>query len=327
VPSAAAEAPRRRSAVPLALGAAALILLLAGVGFVLGHSGSKKASAAQPAGSVSNGTISIVPPAGWSKRAAPTIPGLQLTQSAAIGPTARSAGRPAAKSAGVLAWGQAGGVWPRYLPASFVKQLKSKSPLDQREVVKIGGKEALCYQGLYVKGASQPVNACVIPRGGTTPTLVCLTGSSSQVAATCESAVAGAQVKGSGYSVTPSPAYASAVTGAVKQSSKARNSGVAAMKKAGSAAKQASGARSIASAYDAAARTLKGATSSPFIAPANKKLLAAYSAAAAAYRNLAAAAAAKSGTRYAAAKQKVAKAEAQLQSALAALQQLGYTVK
>ncbi len=321
VPVAAAEVPvaarpRRRTGLPLALAAAAAILLLAGVGFVLGHRGSKtETPATTPASSVSRGAISIVAPQGWSERSVPRIPGMKLTYSGALGP--------ASKSAGTLVAGRAQGVWPHYLPASFVRRLESQSAVNRREVVKIGHADAFRYRGLRVKGLSQSANVYVVPQRAGSQTLICLTVGPS-FAATCESTVAGARVDGTGVSLTPSPAYASAVTTAVKRSSSARASGLGSMGRAKTPLEQASAARAVAGAYDAAARKLMRATSSPLIVPANTKIVGAFSAAASAYRKLAIAAGSSSPKGYAAARRQAAQAEAGLQASISGLGQIGF---
>ena len=306
--------------VPLLAGAALLVLLLAGVGFVVGHSGSKAKAAPKPpaARSVSKGGVSIPLPAGWSSAAAQTIPGLALTSPGAAAPAARASG--------TLVWGQAHGVWPHYLPASFVARLKSNGVVDRRQVVKIGKADAFRYVDVGVKGLAKPVNVYVAPQAGRTKTFVCLKGASS-FARSCESAVAGAKIAGTGFALTPSSSYAAAVTRAVKTAGAGRASGIRAMKAAKIPAKQAPGARTVAAAYSSAGGAVRKATSSPFLLPANKRIVVAFSSASSAYRKLAAAAVAKSNSRYAAARREATRAEATLQKSLAGLGDVGFTVR
>lgn len=305
--------------------AAVVVVGLAVGGYLVGHSGGK-AKAAAPAGGISAGKATLTIPSGWHEiKNVPKVPYLPLKEAVGTSPSAGD------KNGLILA--KAHLSWPYLLPPALIahESAQPRSAYNTRAyVVKIGKLQVHRTSGLKLGGATGLYTIFTLPQQGATevPTAVCYSKTSSVSALEdCERVVSQISVSDAKlYVLVPSTAYASSVSGALGTLNKSRASGIKGLKVAKTGAAQAKAARSLSKAYKSAGARLRASAPPAYARPANDKIVAATSSAAGAYGSLATAAAAKSSSRYSAARAKASAAEKRLADAVSKLKDLGYSV-
>ena len=305
--------------------AAVVVVALAVGGYLVGHSGGK-AKAAAPTGGISAGKATVAIPSGWHEiKNVPDVPYLPLKEAVGMSPSAGD------KDGLVL--GKAHLTWPYLLPLALIghESAQPRSAYNTRAyVVKIGKVQAHRTSGLKFGSATGLYTIFTFPQQGATevPAAVCYSKTSSVSALEdCERVVSGISVSDAKlYDLVPSSAYASSVSAALGTLNTSRASGIKALKLAKTGAAQAKAARSLSKAYKAAGARLRASAPPAYARPANDKIVAAMGSAAGAYGSLATAAAAKSSSRYSAARAKASAAEKRLADAILDLRNLGYSV-
>src|SRR5262249_3437056 len=166
------------------------------------------------------------------------------------------------------------------------------------------------------------------PLGKSATTMAVCYSKTGSVAALLECEKVATGIKISGAKVCdhrPASSHSPSRSSALNALSKSAQSGSKALSSAKPSGAQAKAARQIASAYTSGANAVKKLDATPYARPANQDVYKALATTAGAYRTLASAASAKSSSRYAAAKKKVASSENQISSALSELKELGYS--
>jgi Protein kinase domain len=324
-PAAAPAAPAERRKAPswlIWVGAAALIAALAGVGYVAGHA----VSSTKPSGSgeISAGHATVSIPAGWHElKSAPEIPNLPLKDAVGTAPDGSSG----------LVMGTANLTYPWLLPNAVIghEVAQKKTAYNSRpHLVGIGGLQAVRASGVSFSKSGKPLYTFIyFPQGKKqTAMAVCYSKTGSVTGLeNCEKVASAIKISGAKlYDLVPSSAYASKLGSELADLSNTRNSGVKALAKASTAAKQASAARTIAKGYRSAHGGVLGAGPPPYARPVNQKIAKTLTSAASAYTTLANAASKENSSAYSAASKKVDAAEKAVDDAIAELKSLGYAV-
>jgi hypothetical protein len=308
---AAAPEPARRNVLPLAIGAAAVVAAV--LGFVLGGAGGgDSGNDGAPATAMSNAAMKLKVPAGWTKAAAPTVPGLTLAEPVA------ATGDGATAAFGVV-HGDADNA--TLLPAGLIQA--AGGPPKGREAVALGPArvQAYRYRNVKLRGLNGPVTLYAVPTRQGVATLACLPA--------CEAVADTLQLTGAeALPIGPSPAYAQAVgkrLGAVSSASAKQG---AALAHAKTPAAQAAAARKLQAAYRTAAAGLpKNQGLSPADRGANTRLAAALRGVAKAYGQAGAAAASSNKSGFKQAGAAVTRAQHELAGAIQGLRAAGYEIK
>jgi Protein kinase domain len=322
VPPVAAPAERKAPSWPIWVGAAAIIAALAAGGYFVGHSGGSSKAASSGGISVEHATVGI--PAGWHElKTVPKIPYLPLKDAVGTAPNGSSG----------LVMGTANLTYPWLLPSSLIghEVAQNRTSYNSRPYpVGIGGLQAWRTSGVSFNSSGKPLYTFIyFPQGKKATTMAVCYSKAGSVSAllNCEKVASGIKISGAKlYDLVPSSSYASSLSAALSSLSKTQQAGYKTLKSAKSAAVQAKAARQIATAYSAAASTVKKLNATPYAQPANTQIAAALGTSASAYRALASAAAAKSSSRYSDASKKISSAEQALSNALAELKSLGYSI-
>jgi hypothetical protein len=297
------------------------LVVAAVVGYLVGHrhaSGSASGEDPPPVTrSLSSSGLLLEYPTDWQRASQSTsIPGLSLTRAVTLHPRAGA-------SAGLLT-GQLPSGQPGPLPASFLARLHG---LPHVEVVDLVSTQAFRYSQLTVSGYSDALDLYVIPtvaQGGRV--MACfasqpLTPASQE----CEHIVADVALTGPPPApLTPEATYAQELSAVVTSLAAERARARKEMGSSDSAGRVGSAASTLAAHLSAAAASLAALESPPLVASAATALNGALQRAAAAYSSLSAAAAEESVSAYDSARDDVAAAEAQVNTALANFTLLGY---
>lgn len=309
--------PYRRPALPVLV--IPVLLVVALLGYLVGHKHSRAAAPQRPPRAVTTGNVVLDYPAGWRAiTAGQQIPNLELSRSTAIAPdgTATSAGL----LVGTLPSGE---LAP--LPRKFVAKLR-RAP--STEIVNLLEVQAYRYAGLSVPGFGKALSLFVIPDRGAAPTaLACYAPSaSSPYMLACERSVAAATVTGQlqGYQLTPDPTYAAKISATIAALDRVRVSLTHELRPSVSAATAQRLARRLASAYATAASALAVLEPSTEAAPVQAALAGAINKAHAGYDALAVAAGAQDVSAYETAQGDISSAEAAVDQALESFALLGY---
>jgi hypothetical protein len=300
--------PARRTIIPL-------LVAVAVIGYVVGHSRSARPERARI---VRTAKLLIEYPPGWAPVArGPSIPGLALDEGRQLAPYGAAAG---------LVVGLLPADDPGPLPATFLERVRRQ---PQISIVDMAEAQAYRYARLSVRGLTSALTIFVIPNPeGRSTALACYApvGGSAYMRA-CEGTVASATITGQpqSYQLTPEAPYATAVSAAIATLSRLRASLTRELRPHVSAATAEALARRLADGYAAARRSLQGVTPPRVAASAGAALVSAVGSAASGYRGLAAAAAEASQSAYAAARSRVAAAEHAVDRALENLVLLGYS--
>lgn len=328
---------RARAGLPTAV--VPLLVAVAVLGYVAGHSGGKDESSEERARTARTANVLVEYPSGW--RPAPgrsPIPGLALAHAQLIAP------RGDAAAAGLLV-GSLPAREPGPLPASFLERVRRQ---PQTTIVDLVELQAYRYAQLSVRGFERALIIFVIPNpGGSSTALACYAsppasstpaGSSTPVGSTttpagsgfmraCEQTVASVTIAGQPqtYQLTPEPAYASAISAAIAALDRLRVALKRELRPQVSAADAEALARRLADGYAAAGAKLSRLEPSFASQRAQSTLSAAIEQARAGYAALAAAAGARSASGYAAAQARIAAAEVAVDRALENFVLLGYS--
>jgi hypothetical protein len=306
--------PARQGASPAVLvGGALLVVALAVIGFLVGHSGSGDEPSADTQ-RVAAGPLVVGPPSSW--RLAGTafaLPGLRLEDKTALAPGGSAAN-------GVFAVGMTNTKGATLLPPALLKRLDKAPP--RNDPVGLGDVDAYRYADLQVRGFDRRLTMYVAPTTEGVATLVC---AAPEAAAAgfmpdCESAATTLELaSGDAYPLGTDPDYSDKLNATIKKLNAARTRNTSALRKANKAAGQAAAAQKLAAAYRSAARTLAGTDVNPELAVKNARVVRALGEVAAAYQQLAAAARKLNEGGYRAATKRVRSAEGDLRRALASV--------
>jgi hypothetical protein len=309
--------PYRRPALPVLV--IPVLLAVAVLGYLAGHTHSHSAAPQRPPRAVTSGNVVLDYPAGWRAVSADArIPNLTLTRPSAIAPGG------AVASAGLLVGTLPSGELAP-LPRAFVAKLR-RAP--STEIVNLLEVQAYRYARLSVPGFDKVLSLFVIPnRGGAPTALACYAPSaSSAYMLACERSVAAATVTGQlqGYQLTPDPTYAAQISAAIAALDRVRVSLKHDLSPKVSAATAQQLARRLASGYSVASSALAVLEPSAEAAPVQAALAGAINKARAGYDALAAAAGEQDVSAYETAQRDIAAAETDVDQALESFALLGY---
>jgi hypothetical protein len=293
---------------------AAVIGLLAG-----GSGGGKKAPPVSnvPTLGVAGSGMSLKVPAGWSRPAsAPTVPGLSSSAVAVAGP-----------SGGTVVFGKADKTAAN---STLLPDGLRKGSVPTGGPVALGGDvQAIRYKSVPI-GGGHTATVYAVPTSGGVDMLACVpaAGGAAAFAATCDAVATTVRLTGDkALPVGPSKDYATSLSGALGTLGKATGSGSAALAKAKTRLAQAQATDTLATAYAAAAKSLSGASLGPADTTANENLVTALTATAAAYKQAAKEARSKDAAGFKRESANAAKAQTDVNNALAGLKAVGYDVK
>jgi hypothetical protein len=323
-PKPAREPGERSKAFPIAIGAGALVAVI--LGFMLGGSGgggdegggALTQEAAAP-------TAQVNVPAEWAALGTvPDVPGLSIAEPVAFAPQGRDGG-----TAVLVGTVEGDADNSTLLARGFLQAVGNGNP--QRGAVAIGsdGLEAYRYDNLAPQGFDRRVTVFAAPTTGGVATVACLAppAEAESFSATCDQIANTLQISsGEPVPVGPNAAYAGEVSKTIKSLNAADKSGQAKLKGAKTPKAQGAAARSLAGAYDKAAKALQGQELSPADRRANGILVEALQDTSAAYRRAAAAAAKGDKAAFRKASRDVQKGRRAVGAALDGLKKAGYDV-
>jgi hypothetical protein len=299
----------------------AALVLVAVCGYLAGHHHNSARAAQQDPPSlsrvVSGSGLLIEYPVEWERsKSAASIPGLSITGAVTIVPRGTAG---TGLLSGELPAGEAGP-----LPSTFLAGLHG---VPHAEVVELVSTQAYRYSALEIPGYRRYFDLYLIPAaGGAERLMACfaperLTPASQQ----CERIVAGVTLTGAASStLTPEPAYATALSGVIAGLDRERAKARAAMSRSDSAAQVGAESASLATRFATASSAL-AAVEAPQVAAAEQaELSLALRHAGDAYSELSVAARAESVSAYDSARTQVATAETAVDSALENFALLGY---
>jgi hypothetical protein len=304
----------------LAVAIAAVLVLVAILGYVAGHDRSRTLPTETRRSTISAAGVLLAYPSGWqqSARSAVAVPGLSLTNSVLLAPHGDGA------DAGLLV-GQLAQSEPSLLPRAFVARMRS---LPDTEVVDLVDTQSYKYPTLDIEGFDRMLDLYTIPNSKGNPTvLACYAAKSlSAYMRACEQSVATLTLaeQSSSYDLVPEPEYARRLSASIDALERQR---VGARREMGAGARP---RRVQELATRLAAGFAEEGVSLSLLEPPSvtgqvqAKLAQATLQARDAYRALAAAAGAESPPRAAAAQKQVDEAEANVDAELESFALLGY---
>jgi hypothetical protein len=296
------------------------LIAVAILGYLAGHSGSGGGSSRARPQVAAALNVLIEYPRGWRRASgASPIPGLTLTRQQLLAP------RGAANVAGLVV-GSLPASEPGPLPASFLERIRRQ---PQTTVVDLVELQAFRYARLSVRGFDGALVLFVVPNpAGQSTVLACYTlSASTQYMRACEQTVASATIAGQPQiiALTPDPSYANAISAAIAALDRLRVTLTRELHPQASAASAERLARRLAAGYAAAHATLARLEPSSATARAQAALSDAFAQAQSGYTALAAAAAERSASAYAAAQSRIVAAETAVDRGLENLVLLGYS--
>ena len=298
-------------------------MIAAIVGFLAGGSGGDSGGSAggKPTAAASNPDLEALFPKGWTKASsAPEIPGMTLSEPVAMKP-------PEAKGGQSVVLGQVkqGAANSTLLPSGFLEALGLDSgEVPPREAVQLarGKLQAYRYTNLRPRGLDDPVTIFTAPTSAGVATLACV-----DPGADCEAIADTLKLNaGTAFPVGPSKDFAADLGKTLGGLDKKVKSGRGKLRSAKTPKAQASAAAGLASAYNAASKSVAGLKVSPADAAANTQLAEALKESGAAYGKLAAAARSSNKSGYAKARTAVQQGEQAVAGALRGLQAAGYKI-
>jgi hypothetical protein len=312
-----AEGPRwwQRLSRGWLIAAAAMALLVAVAGVLLGRSGAEAPTPPALIGSASNGDIALAFPSGWQHAdRAPSIPGLDLASPLALaaGPSEIVAGQTQASGATLL-------------PKKFLARLPDVPSTKDR--VHLGSLQAIRYRNLKPRGLSGGVTLFVVPTSIGVTTVACRPAvhPPAALARDCERIAGSLRLRrGRAFALGPDAAYARRLSAAITRLQAKRSSGRRRLARASTQGGQEAAARSLGDAYRATAARLRQLVVSPLNRDANARLIAAVTSAKSAYGQLAGAAGNDNRSGYNRAAGKARVAERHVNASLRDLRALGY---
>jgi hypothetical protein len=306
--------PRRKPVLPLEV--VPVLLALAILGYVAGHSSGSSSSERQK----ENGTdVALGYPPGWRMaETAPGIPQLSIANVIVIAPKGE------AKQAGLMLGGLPPGE-KAPLPARFVAVL-ARTPAP--EIVNLMQTQAYKYTRVAVPGYPRTLTLFVIPNPGGRPMVFACYASPGHAAQmrACEQSVASVTTVGEpqAYQLSPEPRYAKAISAAISGLDRVRGSAAREVSASVSAPAARRVAAQLAGGFATAAKALESLQPSAAAEPAHAALTGAVRRSRAGYDALAAAIAERDVARYEAAQAQVARAEADVNADLRSFVLLGY---
>ncbi|MEA2221044.1 MAG: hypothetical protein QOJ35_3670 [Solirubrobacteraceae bacterium] len=311
----AADAPfgrRRRVAATAAAG----LLVLAVVGFVIGHSGGGSGATpgpATPSSTASNTDVEVALPAGWRRTTGTPPLDLGLGDAMTLG----------GPGAGLVV-GRVRQPGVGLLPQALVTRVEPRPGAG--DPVRTTHLEGYRHDGLRVAGTSVALDVLTVPTTTGTLAFACtFTTPTPAARAACRGIVDSARLlRGKPAPVGANPAYAGRLNAALMRLNGLLRSGRRALRGAATPRGQAQIATGLARDHAQAAAAVRAAEPGALAAGANSDIARALDRASDAYKRLAAAARSGSRTAYRAARQAVRGAELQTSAALAELETLGY---
>jgi serine/threonine protein kinase len=314
--------PREGSGKGVWIGIGVAAVLAAVIGFVVGGSGgSAKGGGSSPTKAASNSDLAALFPSGYTKASSvPKIPGMTLADPVAMAPKGATGGQSV-----VIGQVKQGAANSTLLPTGFLAALglgAGESP--PRSAVKLarGNLQAYRYQKLRPRGLSKPVTIFTTPTSAGIATVACV-----DPTADCEAIANTLKLNaGTAFPVGPSKSYAAALGKTLGGLDKQVSSAHSALQKAKTPKAQAAAAGKLASAYNAAAKSLGSVKVSPADQSVNALLTSRLKQTGKAYGGLAAAARSGSKSRYAKASRAVQSAEGGVAAALRGVAAAGYKI-
>jgi hypothetical protein len=296
-----------------------VLVVVAIIGFVLGHRGSR-AAAPQKMLTASVASVLLDYPSSWQPVSSPpAIPALTIAHELALAP----GGNPA--HAGLLAGVLPGGE-PTPLPKAFVALFQTP---PRAEIVNLLGNQAYRYARLSIPGFPQELTIYAIPNpGGEATGLACYSSAGfSSAMRTCEHIVSTLTLVGQSqsYDLTPNPQYARALSAAVTALDQQRTALRRTMSQLAPSLTLQHAATKLAGVFAHTAESLSPLEPALAVGRAQAELAASLAQARDAYTAFAAAVAAGGPEGVTAARQRVDQAEAAINDALEAFALLGYT--
>ncbi len=309
---------RGRVGVPLAVIPAFIVVAI--VGYLVGHSGGKGGSGGERRETAKAVNVLIEYPRGWRRvSGASPVPGLALTQQQLLAPGGESS--VAGLVVGSLPASEAGP-----LPASFLEHVRRQ---PQTTIVDLVELQAYRYAQLSVRGFDGALLLFVVPNPAAQSTvLACYARSAADAyMRACEQTVASVTIAGQPQNIalTPDPAYASAISATIATLDRLRVTLTRELRPQASATNAEQLARRLAAGYAAAHATLAQLEPSAATQRVQAALSGALAQAQSGYTALAAAAAERSASAYAAAQGRIATAETAVDRGLENLVLLGYS--
>jgi outer membrane biosynthesis protein TonB len=299
---------------------ALIAAVAAAVGFIL-----SPASHRAPAGALaltrtaSVGHVAISYPSVWRPAGATEPAPASLRLSSPVALVAQQGG-------GALFVGTTTATDPTLLPKGLGATLAAP---PQGAAVKLGSLVFRRYLNLLPQGAAAPETVYALPTTAGTVIASCIAPAvnATLFASTCERAVGSLRLtSAAALTLTANPAFAKALGGVVTTLDSARGADGRRLAAARRPVDQATAARGLARAHDAAASSAARLSPGPVGADANAAIVAALHRLGSAYASLAQAAAHHDGRMYAAASTAITQADAALAAAFARLRQDGYSI-
>ncbi len=307
--------PRPRPVLPVAV--VPILLAVAIVGYVVGHSSAGGSSEGKPA---KGAGVALGYPAGWRvARTAPGVPALTIANLSVIAP------RGNADRVGLMLGSlPAGELAP--LPAGFVATLPA---LPEPEIVNLIETQAYKYTNLGVPGLDRQLTMFVIPNPGGRPMVLACYAPSGERAQmrTCERSAASVTIVGEPqvYDLAPEPAYARAISTTVSTLDRLRASLKRELRPDVSVESATQIARRLAAGFASAAHALGKLQPSAAAEPVQAALSEAVQRAHAGYVDLGRAIGERDPARYEAVRRLIAQAEDRVDATLRSYVLLGYS--
>ncbi len=315
-PSPASEPPTREQGrggwfIPAVVVAA---LIAAAIGVALGGGGGSS----QPfSDSASAANIELSFPSTWQRvSSAPTIPGVDFSQTIAL---QRSGSR--------LLAGEVNASGPSLLESSLLSLLGHAPPSPS--VVRLGSIDAYRYSDLAVRGLAGTLTLYVAPTTTGVATIACLGGGPAAGTVTRECAQIAATLRlnsASAFALTPSPQYASALSGTLASLQGSLGPLSGRLASAVDASAQAAAAAALARAFHSAGVSVSRLTASPAVRGTNANLADGLQAIGGGYGALSSAAKAEDQSAYTQAARALSAAHTKVSSALSELRKAGYSL-
>jgi hypothetical protein len=312
--------PLRYRAAALPAFVVPLLVLVAVLGYLVGHTHSGGGSSGVARTARSADVVFQYPP-GWAPvSSGPQLDGLSLSQATRVAPSGQ------AQRAGLLV-GSLPANDPGPLPASFVARL---TQLPQTAIVNLIEAQAYRYTQLHVRGFAPTLTLTLfaIPNpDGASTALACYAPSiSSPYMRACEQTVAAVTVAGQSqtYQLSPEPKYAAELSATIRTLDRLRTSLERELHPQITAARAEQLTRALAAGFGEARTALTKLEPNAPVEQAQAVLASAIGQAAAGYEALGAAVTALSVPTYEAAQARVAAAEASVDKALENFALLGY---
>jgi hypothetical protein len=287
-------------------------------GYLAGHGGGAGGSHEQGFSAAVAGVLLNLPPAWRTAGEAAAVPGLSLSQPLLLAPGGN------ASNVGLLV-----GALPSSEPGPLPRQLLARMHrLPATSVVSLQEAQAYRYSAVSIPGFARQMTLYVVPNPGGSPTALACYAAAALAAylQDCQRIVATLTLAGQSqsYDLTPQPSYASRLSAAVSSLNTLRAGLRRGMGPQVAPATVQRLATRLAGAFARAAAAVSALESNLATGQAQAELSSSILRARAAYRSLAAAAAAHDQARFAAARTRVSQAEAGVDEALTGFALLGY---